>query len=160
MKIYRIADNDYDPAWDYNIDPRPIREIKRLVDSILTDTKPLQDALGFETVNVAYITGDNSGSLARYIDGTKDNPHFVMSTRIILYYARKYGNDLWTAVETTLVHEFGHAYLDMCGAVQSEEDVEDFAHTYNMSHDVETAKKVLDDYVENYSGEEYEDQTQ
>lgn len=147
MKIYRIADNDYDPSWDYDIDPRPIREIKRLVDSILVYTKPLQDALGFKSVNVAYIVGDVSGSLARYISGTTDNPHFVLSTRRLLYFARKYENNLGVAVETTLVHEFGHAYLEMCGANQSEEVVEDFAYYYSLDRDIASSKQILDDYV-------------
>jgi len=108
-------------------------QVQKLVNSILRDLKPLQTALGFHKVYVHYIKADEN-ELARYISGTMDNPHFVLNARGIYNAAKEDGVNLGTTIETTLVHEFGHAYLEMCGIDTRDHDedvVEDFAREYN-----------------------------
>jgi hypothetical protein len=143
--------HDYHHSMDYDEDFRPPPKVKEAVDGILKQTKQLQDALGLKSVRIGYIVRDDGDALARYINGSMDNPYFVISGRTLLKAAKKYGLNLWTAVETTLVHEFGHAYLEMCGIDTSDHDedvVEEFAREYDDFHDIIDAKKVLDDFIE------------
>ena len=151
FKKLKISEShDYNPAWDYSVDARPLKAVKKLVDYILRDTVQLQKALGFSKVSVAYIVNDGRGGLARYIAGTMDNPYIVISTRTLASAAKRYGVNLGTAVETTIVHEFGHAYLEMCGIDTAEHDeniVEDFAREFDDSRDVKKCVAILDNYV-------------
>ncbi len=146
-------DHDYDAAWDYSVDQRPLKSVKRLVDFILKDTVHLQKALGFKNVSVAYIINDGKGGLARYIAGTMDTPYIVISTRVLAAAAKRYGVNLGTAVETTVVHEFGHAYLEMCGIDTNDHDeevVEQFAREFDDSRNVKNAMAILDSFVREY----------
>ena len=144
---------DYHHSMDYDQDFSPPKGVEDAVNGILKQTKKLQDALEFKNVRIGYITRDRQDALARYINGSMDNPYFVISARTLLKAAKKYGMNLWTAVETTLVHEFGHAYLEMCGVDVSEHDedvVEEFAREYNDFHDIKDAKKILDDFADQH----------
>ncbi len=143
-------ESDYDPSWDYEVVKKPLPEVQKLVSSILTDLEPLKQALGFRKVYVHYIKAPDT-DLARYINGTMDNPHFVLNARGIYNAAKKYGVNLGTAVETTLVHEFGHAYLEMNGIETMDHDedvVEEFAGEFNHFRNIKTAIGILDRFVE------------
>ena len=151
IKLKQLVEmEDYHHSMDYDEDFRPPQKVIDAINGILKQTKKLQDALGFKTVRIGYIVRDRNDALARYIAGSMDNPYFVISGRTLLKAAKKYQMNLWTAVETTLVHEFGHAYLEMCGidtSVHDEDVVEEFAREYNDFYDIADAKKVLDDFV-------------
>ena len=141
--------NDYDPGWEYNVVKRPLPVVKNLVSSILKDLNDLKKALGFQNIQIHYIK-ESHDNLARYINGTMDNPHFVINARGIYNAAKKHGINLGTAIETTLVHEFGHAYLEMCGVSTQDHDedvVEEFAREYNDSRDIKNSIIGLDEFV-------------
>lgn len=153
LKSLLIEESDYDPGWDYEVSKKPNPAIRKLVNSILKDLEPLKKQLGFHNVYVHYIKDPDKSCLARYINGTMDNPHFVLNANSIYDSAKKYGVNLGTAVETTLVHEFGHAYLEMCGidvADHDEDVVEDFAQEYNYHRNTKTAMNILNDFVEEF----------
>lgn len=147
-------DNDYDPSWEYTVDKRPIIKVKKLIDIFLKELEPLQKTLNLNKINVHYITRDIRGGLARYINGTTNNPHFVVSTRVIYYAAKKYGVNLGTAIYTTLVHEFCHAYLESAGLDTSEHNedfIEEVTQDYNNVKDEKRLKEKLDWLVNNTS---------
>jgi hypothetical protein len=149
LKTLLTEAHDYDPSWDYNVDPRPLKEVKRLVDYVLKDTLSLQKALGLTHIQIYYIVKDPNGYLARYISGTSNNPVFVMSTRTIYLSAKKYGVNLGTTIETTLAHEMGHAYLESRGIDTQDHDedvVEEFTRYFHDTRDIQGAKKILDDF--------------
>jgi len=147
IKLKALLETEYNPEWDYTVDTRPIRQVKKLVEDILKELTPLKRALRLKNVRIHFITGDKRGALARYINGTRDNPHFVMSTRVIYRASKKYGVNLGLAIYITLVHEFCHAYLEMCGIdvwVHDEDLIEEVARDYNDDSDVKKLKSRLD----------------
>jgi hypothetical protein len=143
--------NDYDVNWEYSVDKQPNQKVKQLVDLILKETKKLQDVLKFKKVTISYVSNkDEKNNLARYISGTMDYPHFVLYSKSIAYWANKYKMNLGVAVELTLIHEFGHAYLEMCGINPIDHDenvVEEFAKTYCDFRNIKDSKKILDNFV-------------
>lgn len=150
LKSLLTEESDYDPSWDYEVVKKPLPEVQKLVDSILRDLDPLKKQLGFHNVYVHYIKAPSS-DLARYINGTMDNPHFVLNAKGIYAAAKKYGVNLGTAVETTLTHEFGHAYLEMNGIDTADHDekvVEEFAHEFHHYRNIKTSIGILDRFVE------------
>jgi hypothetical protein len=91
--------------------------------------------------------------LAKYIDGTMTDPVFVIDAGSIQRAAKKYDVALDTAFESTLLHEYGHAWLDAKfmsdrPADEGEEDaVESFARKYWLTRDIETSMKILREYA-------------
>jgi GNAT superfamily N-acetyltransferase len=144
---------EYDPETEFVLDKRPIIMVRKLVETFLKELEPLKKALGFKNIRIHFITHD-PGGLARYIHGTKKNPHFVMSTRVIYYAAKKYGANLGVAIFTTLVHEFCHAYLDSVGINPWDHDedlVEEVARDYQDDSNIKKLKEKLDLFAKNPS---------
>jgi len=119
-----LKETEYDPSIDFTIDKRPIIMVKKLVNTFLIKLESLKKELKINKITIHFVTGARGG-LARYVHGTKTNPHFVMSTRIIYQAAKKHGVNLGFAIYSTLIHELCHAYLDSLELDPSEHD-EDF----------------------------------
>ena len=149
-------------GW-FSVDPRPITKVKELVNSILKDISELIRELGFGQIKVNYVV-HNREALATFsgiIDSTVQ-PVITMSTRILYQWAKKYGYKLDREVERVIVHELGHAYLELQGmdvmqqtkkknVNQVEEIVERFAQFYTEHRNISEAKQMLDDFLEDYS---------
>lgn len=88
-----------------------------LVKRIIVDLKKLTTALKLGNIRVSYITNDGEESLARYINGTYENPSIVISLDNFSQ-SKNIGRDL----EMTIVHELVHAYLESRGLDTSEHD--------------------------------------
>jgi hypothetical protein len=144
------------------VDPRPMIKVKEFVDSLLKDLKQLQYELGFSNVRIHYVVQDRV-ALARYvgvIDKTVE-PIITVSTRVLQRWARQVGKDLATEVETMLVHEFGHAYLEIHTGMSTSQQVKHsgpveaavvkFSEKFVEDRNIGTAKKILDDFIEDFA---------
>jgi len=142
--------HEYDPEWDYELDENPNKAVQRLVDKYLKRHGFIFDALHFdEPPRVHFVTDLGGSHVARYINGTRNMPVIVIDIPALLDAAKEYGVEMEDAVEPTLLHEYGHAYMDATGyheemSEDEEEDrVEAFAHTYWMTGDINEALKQL-----------------
>lgn len=142
--------HDYDPSWDYDIDEDPLGEVRKLVDEFVAAHAQVLAALELETPTVAYVNGLKSGGhLAKYASGTAPDLVIVLDSRYLVEMADEYGVRLEAAVESTLLHEYGHAYFDARGEREEMDPeteelvVEKFAHTYWETRDIEESMKVL-----------------
>lgn len=122
--------SDYDPEWDYQIDKRPSAEVVAAVRAALQHYAAVFAELELDTPQVYYVKGLGP-HLARYVSGTRNSPVIVLDAKGVIRTAKKYGVDLKDGVESTILHEVGHAYLDSVEVeVEDEEDlVEHFAET-------------------------------
>lgn len=148
--MYQSDKHDYDPSWDYEIDEEPLDEVKRLVDRFLVDHSPIFHALKMEPPHIFYVKGLDAGEhLAKYINGTASDPFIVIDSRYVDEQADQFNVHLADAVESTLLHEYGHAYLDGTGEheemSQEKEErlVEKFAKTYWKTRDLKKSLKIL-----------------
>jgi hypothetical protein len=143
------------------VDPRPMTKVKEFVESLLKDLKQLQYELGFSNVRIHYVVQDRA-ALARYagvIDKTVE-PIITISTRVLQRWAQQFGRDLATEVETVLVHEFGHAYLEIHTGMSTSQQVKhsgpveaavvEFSERFVEDRNIEEAKKILDDFIEDF----------
>jgi hypothetical protein len=124
------AEHDYNPNWDYKIDPAPDTEIMRISEDILNNinTKILPE-IGMGRAKNAYIKEDKN-ILARYIFGTAPYPVFVINIDAIKKGAKRYKVNMGVAIESTIMHELGHAIQDWMNLDLDERQAEDFAFNY------------------------------
>jgi hypothetical protein len=122
--------SDYDPEWDYQIDKKPSAEVVAAVRATLQRYAAVFSELDLDTPQVYYVRGLGP-HLARYVSGTRDSPVIVLDAKGVIRTAKKYRVGLEDGVESTILHEVGHAYLDSVEAeVEDEEElVERFAKT-------------------------------
>lgn len=148
--MYRSDKHDYDPSWDYEVDDEPLEEVRQLVDAFIEAHAPVFRALKMPTPHVFYVKDLEKGEhLAKYIDGTSSDPFIVVDSKYLEAQADKFDVRLEDAVESTLLHEYGHAYFDATGEHeemgegQEERLVEKFAQTYWKTRDLKKAVKTL-----------------
>lgn len=148
--MYQSDKHDYDPSWDYEVDDQPLDEVKRLVDRFVEAHAPIFLALKMPAPHVFYVTGLDEGEhLAKFASGTSSDPFILVDSRYLDGQADKFNVHLEDAVESTLLHEYGHAYLEATGEheemdeLQEERLVEKFAKTYWKSRDLKRALRVL-----------------
>ena len=129
--------HDYDPEWDYELDKKPAAAVVAAVKGLLNrcEFKFVLKSLGLDKPAVYYVKGLKGDVLARYIDGTRDTPVIVVDAKAITSTSAKYGVVLDDGVESTIMHELGHAYLDSACDEDSkpedeEEIVEEFARLF------------------------------
>jgi len=137
-------------------DKNPNPEVTQEVNSVLKDIKQLQYDLGFTNgVKIIYVI--DKRALARYVKITNNNiPVFTISPVALTSYEG--GNNLKHEIERVLVHELGHAYLDLMEVdsidrnVLDEEEtaIEEFAQSFVSDRNVKTAKQILDSFVESF----------
>lgn len=148
--MYESDKHDYDPSWDYDLDEEPLEDVKRLVNRFIMEHEPVFKALKMPAPHVFYVTGLDEGEhLAKFVSGTSSDPFIVVDSRYLDEQADKFNVHLEDAVESTLLHEYGHAYLEATGEHEgigeSKEErlVEKFAKTYWKTRDLKKAVKVL-----------------
>lgn len=148
--MYQSDKHNYDPSWDYEMDDQPLDEVKRLVDRFVDAHAPIFRALKMPTPHVFYVTGlDESEHLAKFVGGTSSDPFIVVDSRYLDEQAGKFNVHLEDAVESTLLHEYGHAYLEATGEHEEMDEpkeerlVEKFAKTYWKTRDLKKSMKVL-----------------
>lgn len=150
--MYESPHHEYDPSWNYQEDEEPLPDVVRLVDEALKAHEQEGVFRGLELlpVHVFYVTGlEEEGHLAKYASGTSSDPFIMLDTRYLEAVADEYGVRLWDAVESTLLHEYGHAYMEATGRhdevseAREERIVEKFAKTYWKTRDLKKAIKVL-----------------
>jgi hypothetical protein len=150
--MYESPHHEYSPEWDYEIDEEPLDDVVKLVDQVLKLHEQEGVFLGLELrpAHVFYVTGlEEERHLAKYISGTSEDPFIVLDLRYLEATAFEYGVRLLDEVESTLLHEYGHAYMEATGrhdemsAAREERIVEKFAKTYWKTRDLKKAIKVL-----------------
>ena len=145
------ASHDYDPSWDYEVRKRPLPAVASAVKAAEGILKDFCDLLDLPTPTIHYVT-DTGDHLARYVNGTSTAPVFVVNDRALAATAKRHGVKLRDAVESTLLHEAGHAYVDssgMSGEWDDEEDlVEEPARVFFRNGDIENAARSLREGVD------------
>lgn len=134
-----FEDHDYDASWDYEIDEHPEKSnllpiVKSVVEEI--NKKILPHVPEINGIKIQYIIEEDKEIVARYINGTGNNPVFVLDLQNISQSAKEYGVNVGTDLSTTLVHELAHAIQDIYGLDFNEDQAEEFAHDYHDFGDV------------------------
>ena len=137
------AHHDYDPSWDYEVDPIPDQKLVQIAEETIKEINTkiipqIAETVGIEICKAAYIKSGNDNELARYINGTEPHPVFVIDLQAIKNEAeecvRDYGchpeTEIIIGIRTTLFHELGHAIQDAVGLGFDEDDAEEFAREY------------------------------
>ena len=137
---YNTRDHDYDPEWDYEPHENPNIKIdkktKEIVEELRRDLIP---RLGlFRNFTVFYVSPNSlGGQLGRYAGGTVSEPVIMLDLDTIKRSCREYKVDLDVGIETTIVHELGHAIQEASGLGDDEREAERFAHQWHMNRQVD-----------------------
>jgi len=110
--------HDYHPSQDYEADGNVLKDVVAAAGFWLRRVKRLASLLGlpYESMQLYFARNMGGDHLARYVDGTgSSGAVIVMDARALVRQSKKAGLDLSVAVQTTLVHEMGHAALDVRG---------------------------------------------
>lgn len=124
--------HDYDPAWDYNVQ-EPDRYVAPSAAAFVR-SKLFMRALremGLGPVQVFY--APLRRCLGKYVNGTSSAPVIGLDPEQCGTASYRYDVDLDVVVESTLLHELGHAFVDAMGFAglqprKEERVVEAFAH--------------------------------
>lgn len=136
IKLKSLLENtNYNPALDYEIHNNPPSSLIKIVNSIINDknTQKLLQVLKLNSPRIHYIKDNKREALARYIAGTSNNPHIVIDLDTIEEAIKENPSELGYAIESTIIHELIHAYLESKGLDTSEHDedvVEDATREY------------------------------
>ena len=128
---YPGAEHDYNPSWDYDVDPQPDQKIVQFINSYIQKIKQdLFPEIGFiQDIKPAFIK-DKSNVLARYINGTQPWVVIVINIEAIKQGAAKYRLNVEEQVEVTIVHELAHAIQEGSDLEIDENEAEEFARYY------------------------------
>jgi len=156
MRVVKYSDPStwHEGVSDYEVSTRPRPSLVSMVSGLVASHSALLKRLGLNAPEIYFVRSLSLGHhLAKYIDGTTSNPVFVVDAGAIQRAAKKYDVALDTAFESTLLHEYGHAWLDAKfmsdrPADEGEEDaVEAFAHAYWDTRDIKVSMKILREYA-------------
>ena len=107
--------HDYDPEWDFVLRKKPAPSVVKAVAAFSEAVADMADMLGLGPVGFHYADLSEQNHLARYVNGTSEAPVIVVDDRGIERAAKASRLSVAAAVQTTLVHELGHAYVDSVG---------------------------------------------
>lgn len=128
MKIIKITNHDYDPNWDYDV-VKADKEIQQVTQEIIKDlSSNLLPKLNIPNIEIHFV--ENINRLGKYISGTSSKPIIVLSMKNIKNGIEKYNADMRTAIETTIIHELGHAIQEKLKLKSSEEQAEELAYQW------------------------------
>lgn len=144
---------EYNPEWDdYVIDRRPNLEVKALVSVLMKQHEPIIKKLGLNLPTFFYVKG--SGALAVYIAGSSaesvGGPVILIDSKGIAKATKECDCSLGFAIESTMIHEYGHAYLESNGLdtpYHNEDVVESFARD-TLDYSLAVALPALDKFLD------------
>jgi len=121
-------DHDYQFENDYDIVTPDEQFLSVAEEVIAAIKKDIADIV--PDFSVGYAKDIGGEKLGKYVDGTYSHPMIVLDVDQINKGAAKYDVDIAVAIESTIMHELGHAIAQKEGVRASEKTVEDFAHHY------------------------------
>lgn len=133
MKARRFPtkEHDYDPSWDYEV-VKASSEVRKLSNASKKEIKTYVlakiEGTIFRNFQIHFVKG--TGRLGKFVDGTASEPVILLDEQELRGASKKYGVDLATAIESTMMHEIGHALQEVNGLPKSEEQAERFAKEY------------------------------
>ena len=123
--------HDYDPAWDYDVDEKPLRAVVVAVEAAREELEAAAAALALQAPTIHFVRNlEDSQKLALYISGTSSAPVFVLDTRAIKHGATQYDLSLEAMVIPTLKHELAHAYLESLGLELENSEMEEMVESF------------------------------
>jgi len=127
------ADHDYNPNWDYEVDPIPDQKLMQLSENIMNEiNSDIIPQIGMGKAKASYVKNfKETDTLAKYVFGTAPHPVFVINLETIRSAAEEYKVDISVGIETTITHELGHAIQDWMGLSLDENQAEEFARTWH-----------------------------
>ena len=135
--------HDYDPAWDYEMDEKheeytiQFAGLKaRIIDELVSEL----DA--FDDFELAFVILQGDETLGLYCNGTQSKPVICIDMHNTLRESGACGVTAMDVVETTIVHELGHALQEWHGLEPDCEWAEDFAEAYYMHGDILNIEEV------------------
>ena len=145
---------------EYTLDKHPAPEARDAVRFLLSKKGPIGQlcrVLKLGKPRVAFFK--RRGTVGMYISGTTDHPVILLNAAEHVKVEKAVWGVCWPdeigkSIESTLVHELGHAYLESCGVwcgeyEHPEDKVEEATWQWMDSfRDGEGAKKILDRVVE------------
>lgn len=128
---YPGAEHDYNPSWDYDVDPNPDQAIVQFINNYLQKIKQeLLPEIGFiQDIKPAFIRNE-SGILGRYIFGTQPWAVIVINIEACRKGAKKYKVNFEQQLEVTILHELAHAIQEGINIDMDERQAEEFARSY------------------------------
>jgi hypothetical protein len=134
MKIIKISDHDYDPNWDYNV-IEITKEIQQITQEIVKDlSSNLFPKLNVHNIDVHFVK--NINRLGKYISGTSSKPVIVLDINNIKKAVKEHNVDIKTAIETTIIHELGHAMQEIFQIPSNEKQAEELAYQWHYNKKV------------------------
>lgn len=125
MYDYKI-ETDYD--LDKNIDMKIKNHIKYYCKEIKRNLLPKINC--FKNFHIKYIKFNDKG-IAVYINGTEESPIIGLDINAHKKAIKEYGGNLFTALETSILHELAHAIQQYKGKEFNEDEAENFAYDYS-----------------------------
>lgn len=133
MNWYKLAEHDYDVSNDYQENNQVEQELIQFVNNVISNIKSqllpqIQSFIDFSDIKVHFVTNLGSGFLGKYVNGTHSFPVIVIDLENCEEVTSNY-NLLYveTTIETTILHELGHAIQECLGISQDEKEAEKFA---------------------------------
>jgi len=134
MKIIKIADHDYNPNWNYDV-VKADKEIQQITQEIIKYiSSNLLPKLNIPNIDVHFVK--NINRLGKYISGTYSKPVVILDINKIQDGMKQYNVDIKTAIETTIVHELGHAIQEKFNIPPNEEQPEALAYQWHYNREV------------------------
>ena len=150
--LYPERGHDYDFSYDYEKENVP-HDSQILLQDIITDVRDILPLLGiFKDFTCEFIKTEkkiHKNILGLYIDGTTSHPYIGLFLKSITAATQRCHVDLQDTIETTIVHELGHAVQDALGlerqSKKAENQAEDLAfHWWKYREISPQFKKILE----------------
>ena len=139
----------HDYAWGQEYEEQKVDITAALMlERVKTETEVhLLPLLGvFSGFNAAYVKGMRRNTLGLYVNGTSSYPYIALSWNAIKRTCDKYDVRYQVGIETTLVHELGHAIEDTMGLKANEERAEGLARCW---HETRTVSPEFQELLKN-----------
>lgn len=145
-----LSDHNYHASDDYetieddelnelNGEEQQAAELTKIIAKKLNeDLMPQLRSKGVGLMEISFVNLEEDNILGKYVNGTYGRPVFVIDIANIISGSLMYDVPQDVAIETTLLHEIGHAIQDANRLELNEELAEDFAEHYHYN------RKILD----------------
>lgn len=129
-------EHDYNPSWDYEEDPNVDDKMVDFAFQIKNDIEKniLPEIKMFKKITIYLGKIPRNVLGIKFVNGTHAEPVFVLDAQHILKGMKKYKVDMEEAIESTIMHELGHAIQGYIGkdehTPEAEKQAEKFADDY------------------------------